>query len=152
VNQKTTYTVADFWTRLGVETTANPIPPQRQSDREFAATFPSFFLNRQTTTLNNVNNFHGSQTPTAENKFIGTNRARYQNKDFDSLIDKYFVTIPRQERIQTVGQIIHQMTDQLTLMNLFYSEDASLVGNRLVGAGAQTSSTTWNAEQWTITG
>jgi hypothetical protein len=49
-----------------------------------------------------------------------------------------------------VGQVIHHQTDQLTLLNTFYSEDASLIASRLHGASAQTSSTTWNAEQWTV--
>src|SRR5438132_677541 len=81
--------------------------------------------------LANIADQHGSQTPLPENNFSGRNRSRYQNAEFDALLDKYFVTISKPERIEVVGQLIYRITDQLTIMGLFYNVSPGIVSNRL---------------------
>ena len=126
------------------------ISQARRLDREYNSTYPAVRVWRLPNDRWSLDRYASPAAPMPDNKFNGGNRSRYMNREFDALIDRCFVTISRQDRMQLVGQIIHQMTDQVTLGNLFYSEDASLIASRLKGASAQTSSTTWNAEQWTV--
>jgi hypothetical protein len=48
------------------------------------------------------------------------------NPEFDALIEKYHATVPRQERIQALGEIVPHISDQLNVM-----------GRRSHGPGAQ---------------
>ena len=48
-----------------------------------------------------------SGTPLPENQFQGRNRIRYQNPTFDGFLNRYVSTIPKQERMGALGEIIH---------------------------------------------
>ena len=105
-------------------------------------------MNRQKSDLGNMGNFHSSKTPLLENNYTGTNRSRYTNPAFDALIDRYFTTIPRAERLDLVRQIVNHMTDWVTMPSLFYSEDATLIGSRLAQISARYTNVAWNAQEW----
>jgi hypothetical protein len=73
--------------------------------------------------------------------------------ELDALLDRYYTTIPRQERTGVLGEIVRHTTDRLTLMGLFYDAEPLMIGSRLVGvaaAKAADSSPGWNAEQWDL--
>jgi peptide/nickel transport system substrate-binding protein len=148
LNKKATLVLAENWQRVGVGVEPSVIPPQRASDREYAATFPAFFVNRQKSDLTNMGNFHSSKTPLPENNFTGTNRSRYTSPALDGLIDRYFTTIPRGERLDVVRQILNHITDRVTMPSLFYSEDATIIGNRLGQISARYTNVAWNAHEW----
>jgi ABC-type transport system substrate-binding protein len=81
------------------------------------------------------------------------NRVRYSNPDFDALLDRYFTTIPRQERTQVLGQIVHFMTEQLLTLGIFYTAEASLVDNRLQNVSMRKTEegrVPWNAHEWSV--
>jgi len=147
------FSTADYWQRAGVGVDTVVVPSQRQQDREYRATRPGFELYRQPDDLPFLADMHGSQTPLPENSYSGRNRSRYQNPEFDALLDRYFVTISRSERIPIVGQIIHHISDQLTIMGLFYNTDPGAHSSRLQGAKVvPQTNITWNAHEWTVTG
>lgn len=149
LQEKSLFSTADYWQRAGVAVETVIVPPQRQQDREYRATRPGFELYRQPDDLPLLGDLHGSQTPLPENNFAGRNRSRYQNPEFDALLDRYFVTIRRDERIKVVGQIIHVISDQLTIMGLFYNTTPGVVSNRLTNVG-QGRRITWNAHEWAL--
>ena len=76
------------------------------------------------------------------------------NPELDALIDRYLVTIPMGPRLESVGQIIHHQTDQLTTLGLFFDTTPSLVDKRLRGFGELTGGDrarqAWNAHQWDL--
>lgn len=148
LQEKGLFSTADYWRRFGVATETVVVPQQRQTDREYRATRGGFELYRQPGDLPNIGDQHGSQTPTAENNYAGRNRSRYQNPEFDALLDRYFVTISKPERIRVVGQIIHHISDQLTIMGLFYNVSPGVVSHRLVGVGERRPA--WNGHQWDV--
>jgi len=154
LQEKSVYSVADYWQRLGLTVTPQFVPPQRLTDLPYRATFPSFELVRQPNSLDALQGFTSDHTPLPENNFrTAGNRNRYMNPDFDALIARYFVTIPRDQRIAVLGDIIHVMTDQLTQMGLFYNIEPTMVGNRLVNVTerkASRSTQAWNAAAWDV--
>ncbi len=147
--------VADQWQRLGVPVEQVPVPIQRMQDREYRAQFPSFELveNPNSTTMRDMIRFHSSQAPLPENRFtmIG-NYARYQNPELDSLLDRYFTTIPTRERLETLGAIVHHLTENLPQMPIVYGLDATMVANRLSGVTARSNTFTqsWNVQDWDL--
>jgi hypothetical protein len=87
-----------------------------------------------------------------DNNYIGNNQARYMNREFDSLLDRYYVTIPMSERINVVGQLIHTISDELIVLPLFYGAEPVVIGSRLLNVAARSSSATqaWNAHEWDL--
>ena len=63
------------------------------------------------------------------------------------------MTIPRAERTQILGEMLHQLTDNLAALGIIYSIDAMLIGNRLVNVAnppAPNTNATWNADVWDV--
>lgn len=144
VNEKTTFIVADHWQQIGVGVDTLIIPLQRNTDREYRQTRPAFEV---VGTPDDVYRLHSSQIPTPETRFVGDNRPRYSNPQLNALIDRYYVTIPRGERVQVLGQFINHITDQVVQMSFFYEAGPLMLGNRLRNV---TSVPTWNAWEWDL--
>src|SRR5581483_8068577 len=136
VSDDATVSIADAWTRFGVATDPLIVPPQRITDREYMATFPSFLMYRQPNAASDLGRLRGPLAPTAETKFVGSNYARYVDPEFDSIINRFLTTIPRQERIQILRDAVRYISDNLNLMGLFYDAEISFFNNRLVNVNA----------------
>jgi len=148
---KSLLSVADYWQRAGVAVEPNIVPRQLDQDLEYRSNFPGFALTRQPNELEALGDHRSSQAPVPETNYQGRNRARYTNVEFDGLIDRFFTTIPQAERSTIVRQIMRHITENLTMMGLFYNTEPTLVGHRLTNVFARTgegSTHAWNAEQW----
>ena len=153
INQKTLFAVADYWQRAGVAIETVVIPTQRATDLEYRANFPAVELLRQPDDIRGMVRFHSSEARTAERGYTGTNNARYINPELDALLERYRTTIPQQERIQVIGQIIHHISDQLNAIGLFYDGQPVLVANRLLNIGpgpGEFTTQAWNAHEWDV--
>jgi peptide/nickel transport system substrate-binding protein len=144
VNEKTTFIVADHWQQAGVGVETVMIPLQRNSDREYRQTRPAFEV---VGTPDDVYRLHSSQIPTPETRFVGDNRPRYSNPQLDALIDRYYVTIPRPERVDVLGQIVNHITDQVVQYSFFYEAGPLMMSNRLRNV---TSVPAWNPWDWDL--
>jgi peptide/nickel transport system substrate-binding protein len=149
LQEKSTFSAADYWQRAGVAVETVIVPTQRQQDREYRATRTGFELYRQPDDFPLLADLHGSQTPLPENNFAGRNRSRYQNPEFDALLDRYFVTVAREERVRVVRDINHHISERLTMMGLFYNATPGVISHRLTNAGEHRR-IVWNAHQWAV--
>ncbi|HEY3116353.1 MAG TPA: peptide ABC transporter substrate-binding protein [Chloroflexota bacterium] len=151
-NIKTMLVVADQWQRMGVKVEPVPMSPESQTDGAYVASYPAFLLYRQPSDLSGLKRQHRSQTPLPENGFRGGNYSRYQDAAFSDLIDRVFRTVPRGERLELLRQVVHQVTDLLTRMGLFYDVQPTMVANRLQGVPAanNTGGDVWNAHLWDL--
>jgi peptide/nickel transport system substrate-binding protein len=148
IHPKSLFAVTYYLQQVGMRVDPVVIPLQRADDREYRSTFPGFFLWRQPAEPANLNRHHSSSTPRPENNYVGNNYARYVNAEWDELIDRYFATIPRQQRTAAVADAVRHQTGNLNLMGLFWDGSVTLISNRLANvAGA---SATWNAEVWNL--
>jgi peptide/nickel transport system substrate-binding protein len=152
--EKAMYATADDWQRLGVEVERTLVPPQRATDAEYRSTFPAFDLKGQAGTFDYTPSFHSSRVSLTENNFrVSGNNARYANPQLDALIDRYYVTIPLEERLRVAGQIVHHISDQVAWMGLYYSVTPLLVSNRLLNvsqAKAARASTLSSVHEWDV--
>jgi len=146
--------VADYWQRVGAASETIMVPTQRQRDAQYRATFPAFeLLNGPPSDVGELAGMHSSRARVPENNFVGSTHSRYMSPELDALIDRYFVTVPMQERLQLVGQIAYQMSEVLFVMPLFYTPGPIAIGNRIVGASATKAPETsplWNVHQWDV--
>jgi ABC-type transport system substrate-binding protein len=121
------------------------MPLQRNQDREYRSTRPAFEVVGMP---GDVYRLHSREIPLPETRFVGDNRARYANPELDALIDRYYLTIPRAERVALFGQILRLETDQLPQLPFLYEAGPLLVGNRIRNV---TSVPVWNANVWEAT-
>jgi hypothetical protein len=71
----------------------------------------------------------------------------------DVLIEKFVTTVPRAERVQTLGQMLRLMTEDVAALGIFYAPEPMLISNRLVDVHAAKSTEadeTWNAHLWDL--
>lgn len=150
INEKAMLAVADYWQKNGVTTDSVPIPVSRQGEREFRSLRPGFDL-ASGGGWSALNRLYSAQAPLPENGFVGTNKTRYMNKDFDALLDRYFTTIPMTQRIEVMRQIVRQVSDQLIFMPLLFEAQSTMISKHLHGVQANLpsgSTITWNAADW----
>ncbi|MBM2811721.1 MAG: hypothetical protein HW416_2480 [Chloroflexi bacterium] len=147
------YSVADYLKNLGIVTEPFIIPQALRDDREFNSTYPGLRVWRLPNDLWTLDRYTSKNAPVPENRFAGGNRSRYMNADFDRLVERYLVTIPEGERVGVLGQIVRQMTDQVTALGLWYNTETIMIGNRLrnvtnkkTGGANQA----WNAHEWDV--
>lgn len=141
---------ADHWKRAGVDITVNIVPRQRASDREYRATYPGFDLVRQPW---DPSRFLTEESPLPENNWSGNNRTRYSHLELDTLINRYFTTIPLAERRDVIGRIVRIQTEQAVALGVIYDVGPILIGPRLVNVAenlAEGVDETWNAHQWDL--
>jgi hypothetical protein len=126
------------------------VSPQLATNREYRVTYPGFELAGSGfgVQASSVKNYHSAQTALAENRFTGTNRARYRSPELDSIIDRYVVTIPKAERLALLGDLLHHQTDQLVVMPLFYQASVAVLGSTRIRG--QTGGKVWNVHLWDI--
>jgi peptide/nickel transport system substrate-binding protein len=145
---KTLLTIADAWQQIGIAVEQVPVPPQRESDREYRATRPAFEVVRQPGGWRNLQRFYGPNTPLPENNFTGVNRTRHRTPDFDALIDRFFSTAPRGERMDVLSQIVSYMTTQAILLGMFWDPGPTMISNRL--DNIKDPGNVWDAHEWTV--
>jgi peptide/nickel transport system substrate-binding protein len=142
--------IADYWRQVGVTMEPVMISRQLSSDRQIRAEFASFDFTRQP---NDLTRYHSSQVPLLENNYRGSNRTRYRNPELDSLIDRYTVTVPRDERNRVLGQMVHHITDRLVIIGIFFIAEPTLISNRITNVTTikgDEALNTWNVHAWDL--
>ena len=107
---------------------------------------------QQPTDPANLSLFRIANVPRPENNYRGPTGPNYMDKDYDDLVGKYFATIPPLERTQVLAQILHQVSDQLIFMPIFYTTEPSAVSARIRGVPVKKplNVITWNVAQWDV--
>jgi hypothetical protein len=145
--------VADQWRGLGLGVEEQVVPPQRTNDGEFVAAFPAFDLVPQPNDLGGISLLHSRFARVPDNNFRGSNFNRLMDPQFDALIDRWLVTIPRTERMQALGQILYEISDRLNEMPLVYGVRPIEISTRMQNVGVGTavdSSQAWNVHLWDV--
>jgi len=159
INQRTLLTVADSWQRVGVAVEPNIVPTQRAADPAYRSSFPGFQVLRYPSDVSTTaaGGFHSLAARLPENNFIargpagGINWSRYSDPEMDALVERFYSTVPRRERLQIAGQIVHQATDQVVVMPLFWDPSLNMVSGRVQNVPAIGDSVPWNVEEWQTT-
>jgi len=151
-NVKPLLAVADYWKQIGVTPEVNLVSEQAANDSVLRANFPGFSVQGGADGQSGIPRLHSREARVAETNYRGSNYMRYRNADLDALVDRYFATIPFDERVQVLGQIVNHTTDVLTNVGLFWRMAPSFIPNRLVNVeGANNlGNQAWNAHLWEV--
>jgi peptide/nickel transport system substrate-binding protein len=145
---------ADYWQKVGISVEPVILAEQRIRDREYIHNFPGFMTIRQPSQPNDfLLRLYSSQAPVAANNYAGRNYPRYMNPEFDAMIDQFYATIPERERYRILGQVVHHISDRVTIMPQFYDAEPVMIATRLANVTAPKVNghfVTTNAEQWDV--
>jgi peptide/nickel transport system substrate-binding protein len=145
---KTKLSAASHWQQLGVAVTPVNDSDAQRSDVKYRATMSGFDTARFGS-VTAIRNFKSSEARLPERGYVGLNTAGYMNPDLDALIERYYVTIPRPERMQAVGQIVHHLSNQVVPLLMFYDLSAVVIGARMRNVATQ-GNLVWNAVGWDV--
>lgn len=78
-------------------------------------------------------------------------RALLHGLDRQQMVD-VFLAIPKQQRLQLFGQIIHHISGQVVNLPLFHDAVPALISDRLLNIGGSKGDAllTWNAHDWDV--
>ncbi len=94
---------------------------------------------------------HSRLFPTAENRWRGQNRMRYANTELDGLVDRFFVTLQPQDRIDILKQVARHVTENVVVIPAYHEVHAVLINNRIMNVTPRTSyAQTWDSHKWDI--
>jgi ABC-type transport system substrate-binding protein len=145
--------VSDYWKQIGIDITTTLIPPERRRDLAYSQNPPAFHFRIQSRMLSSLAHRVSSQMPLASNGWIGTNYSRYVNPEFDVLVERYYATIPPDERREVVRQVLHLVSDQLAYVGMYYWAHAQFLRSTVVNVGlndAEFGVNAWNAHEWDV--
>lgn len=145
---RTATSAAALWKTFGLDAEPYTVPNARESDLEFRASFPAFEALGQASGIESVDYLRKSELRTPANGFRGRNRGGYVNDELESLIDRYYVTIPLSERTQVLSGLVSHLTSNVVMMWLFHSGHAMAIHNRLFNVTAAKNSA--NAHEWDV--
>jgi len=150
LREKVQQVIADQWAKIGIVGQPLVVPEQNINDRVYQSTFPGFYF--RFGDPSQITDARSNEAPLPENNFVGRNTTRYRSAELDSIIAKYVSTIPKTEREQLLGQIVHEYTDQLILLSLYHEPEPVLISNRMMNASGRKgiSIQTWNAYDWDL--
>lgn len=151
-NAKPQFAVLDYWKTIGITPEAEIVTQQRQRDLAYRANFRSFALQAGVGYgSDGVNGLLSREARTAERNFVGGNYIRLMNPDVDALVERYFTTIPFNDRMQVLSQIVRYTTENVVWMPLYWRVLPTLMHERVaevntIGEGNQW----WNAHLWEV--
>jgi peptide/nickel transport system substrate-binding protein len=152
-NSKAAFAVLEYFRQAGVTPAPEIVPNQRARDLEYRANFRTFALQSgQGYGPDGVRALLSTDARVAERNYVGGNYVRYMNPEIDVLIERYFTTIPFNDRMQVLGQIVRHTTENLIWMPVYWRVIPTFIGHQLVDVPAvsDVGAQYWNAHLWDL--
>jgi len=137
--------MADGWKTIGVQMQTELLSPALAADRKTLGTQPFGILSSQSNSRTVLPPMHSNLVANDANRWSGRNVQGYSNPKVDTLIDRVLVALDEPEQLDLQGQLLHETTDDVALMAVFWQVDPVLVAKGLKGV---TYNGTSNIFQW----
>ena len=148
IHLPSTLAVAGYWQQIGVDVQTDLQPAVRATDLQWRALYPAFMLLGRSIIAGPDGFFNSNAIPMAETNYRGANSARYASAEIDGLIERYITTISFPDRMKVLGEMVHQQTDQVLMLPLFFKGGGNVLGSarmkNVLGG------TPWNAHLWDL--
>lgn len=145
---KTALSAQNFWKSIGVETEYVGIPRARTTDLEYRASYSGFTSTNSGYSFTSIRNFTTGELRTSANSFRGRNISGFATPQLDTLVERYYTTIPMGPRKEVLGEIIHILTDQLASIPMIGQGTGLTIPRRLINvtaAGSTRDAFAWDA-------
>ena len=137
--------MADGWKAIGVQMDIQVLSPALAADRKTLGTQPFGILSSQSNSRNMLPPIHTNLIANEANRWTGRNVQGYSNPKVDALADRVLVALDQGEQLDLHRQLLHETTDDVALMAVFWQVDPVLVAKGVKGV---TYNGTTNIFQW----
>jgi peptide/nickel transport system substrate-binding protein len=146
------HVLADGWRRVGLPFTEAITPTALVSDGETRATFSGVYSFGSPAADAALRNFTSTSIPSADNRWIGSNRGGWANADYDRLARAYDTTLDQSQRAQGAAQLMKILTDEVPSVALDFDPDVIAFVSKLTGPkpGAYLTEIAWNIHEWAL--
>jgi peptide/nickel transport system substrate-binding protein len=150
--------VAAHWKEIGVIGSYEIRTAANIRDRQDRATFTGVEVTQNPMAVAAATRrFATYNAPTAENRWTGTNRGGYSNREWDDLDLRVLTTLEERGRIELEREMLRIFTTELPAMPLYFRWDVVPIGNKLTGLVPNTGVAhrgfilhTWNVHEWDL--
>ena len=144
--------LADGWRKAGFPFTESTLRSTQAADNEARATFPSLFTYSTSSGEYSLTGFVSTAIGSADNRWIGTNRGGWVNRDFDRVAASFADAIEPNERVRHVAEMARIMTEDLPNIPLLFDSatDAHVAAVRGPRVGVPDSLISWDIQDWTM--
>jgi peptide/nickel transport system substrate-binding protein len=137
--------MADGWKTIGVQMEIQVLSPALAADRKTLGTQPFGILSSQSNSRSVLPPIHTNLVANDANRWSGRNVQGYSNPKVDALIDRVLVTLEERDQVELHRQLLHETTDDVALMPVYWQVDPVLVAKGVKGV---TYNNTSNFFQW----
>lgn len=150
--------VLDSWKRAGVAGEVEAFPDQMLRDTQARATFTGFDITSNPMGAAAASRrFAGYNIPTAENRWVGTNRGGFTHTEWDDLDRRVSLALDDRVRLELEKDLVRIFTAELPVLPLTYKFDTVPIGGGLTGVQPVTNVAhrgfilhTWNSHEWDV--
>jgi peptide/nickel transport system substrate-binding protein len=148
--------IGSFWQALGVRTTFEAVPRALFADAREAAQFRGVSVVGGSTTVAALfRRWHSSFIPTAANRYLGDNLARWASPGADRLLERIDTTLDSTAKERALVELAMLFTEELPCLPLYYQAEPVAIHRSLRNARPRSNSsgqnnTTWDCYQWEL--
>jgi peptide/nickel transport system substrate-binding protein len=144
--------LADGWQRAGFAAEQKLLTGAVSRQPEVLATFPDVLLNSAAATVSLLDDFRGTNIPTPQNRWGGSNRGGWNNAEYTALAEGLATMLDPQQRMSQMEQIGRVFSGQLPALTLFYRSVVFAHTTALTGVtnAPPDSTVPWNIHEWEL--
>lgn len=148
--------VAEYWRQAGVVVRETVLSLGAIVDRQARAGYSGVELAGGPPSLALLDGrLHSTNTPSADNHFVGANRGHYASPELDGLLDRLWASADEAERQAAERQIARHVSEELPIIGLFFYPAMAMVRRSVLNtrppqtvARVGRLSMGWNAHEW----
>jgi peptide/nickel transport system substrate-binding protein len=144
--------LAAGWRQAGFDTEEGTFAPAEARDGQVLATFRSLYSTGSPAQIPALGLFTSQSIPTAENRWVGSNRGGWSNPEYDRLVHAVQSELDPTERGRLIIQAARVLTEQVGTVSLFFNPSVLVFPAALQGVEvrAPEAGVTWNVHLWTL--
>jgi peptide/nickel transport system substrate-binding protein len=144
--------MAAGWRQAGFDFTEAVLPAAQATDNETRASFPSIFAFSTTPGEFNLAVMTTRGIPSAENRWVGSNRGGWSNPEFDRLSEAFASALEPSERVRYLGQMSRLLTEDVPFISVQFDQItmAHVAALRGLTTVPQETLVAWNVHEWEL--
>jgi len=144
--------MAEGWQRAGFAAEQKLLTGAAARAPDVIASMPALFINSTSATVALIDEFRGTNIPSPQNRWSGSNRGGWNNAEYNGLADSLVTMLDPQERQDQVAQISRLFSAELPALTLFYRSVVFAHTTALSGLtnAPPESTVAWNMHEWEL--
>jgi ABC-type transport system substrate-binding protein len=125
--------IAAAWRQVGNDVSELVWPANLSSEAQMRNTHPSLSATGGQSGEIRLTEHTSDTVPSAQNRWIGTNRGGWTNPEFDRLAQQFHGTLVRPERNALLAQMARVFTDDVAVISLYFNPTTTAFVSSLKG-------------------